>query len=245
VPGTDLTGDLPAYRALVQEAIENGFYVMAFLSGDGQSPAGGGYNDPVGWTYGYQWLMQNLPSIVASLQQPPDLTPYVIFVPGFDGVVPGGWLPDASDPTSTVYQYPSQLDDYLVQARSLVGANGYLGVELEGGSCDWGGSAGNYTSPAGQDLDLVLQEFPGPPTGDQVWQVAARELGPSYVRPPDQPVGDDPSPPWYLSPGTPRGPFVPIAFEYDEYRWVRGDVTAGVIATEQAYLRAAGYPNAD
>jgi hypothetical protein len=245
VPGTDLTGNLPAFRALVEEAIENGFYVLVFLAGDGESNPSGGYNDPVGWTYGYSWLKQNLPAIVASLQQPVDLTPYVIFLPGFDGVAPGGWAPDASNPTSTTYAYPSELDDYLLQARALVGASGYLGVELEAGACDWGGGAGNYGSPAGQDLDIILQEFPGPPTGDQVWQIAGRELGPAYVRPPDEPAGDDPSPPWYLSAGTPRGPFVTVGFEYDEYRWVRGEVTAAVIATEQAYLTAAGYPRVD
>lgn len=244
VPGTDLTGKLPVFRALVQEAIDNGFYVLAFLAGDGESNVSGGYNDPVGWTYGYSWLMKNLGSIVKSLQTPTDLTPYVIFVPGWDGVAPG-WAPDASNPSSGTYKYPAELDNYLLQARALVGPSGYLGVELAGGYCHWGGGAGNYTSPAGLDLDFILQEFPGPPTGDQVWQIAARELGPAYVRPPDQPSADDPSPPFYLSGATPRGPFLVTAFEYDEYRWVRGGVTAPQIQTEKTYLLAAGYPYAD
>jgi hypothetical protein len=244
VPGKDLSGDLPTFRALVQEAIQNGFYVMAFLAGDGESNPAGGYNDPVGWTYGFAWLMQKLPSIVSALQQPSDLTPWVILVPGWDGVAPG-WSADASIPNSGIYHYPSELDNYLLAARALVGSNGYLGVELAAGYCHWGGGSANYSSPAGQALDIILQEFPGPPTGDQVWQIGGRELGPRYVRPADQPPGDDPSPPFYLGGGTPRGPFTAIAFEYDEYRWVRGGVSASQIQTEQAYLRAVGYPEAD
>ncbi len=244
VPGNDLTGNLPAFRALVEEAIQNGFYVLAFLAGDGESNPAGGYNDPVGWTYGYSWLMQNLPDLVGALQQAPDLTPYVIFVPGWDAVVPG-WAPDASNPSSGTYNYPAELDNYLILARSLVGPSGYLGVELASGYSHWGNSAANYTSAAGQDLDLILQEFPGPPTGDPVWQIAARELGPAYVRPADEPSGDDPSPPYYLAGGTPRGPFYAIGFEYDEYRWVRGQVQASDVATEQAYLRSVGYPFVD
>ncbi|MBS2030233.1 MAG: hypothetical protein JST54_20185 [Deltaproteobacteria bacterium] len=243
IQGNDLSGDLPAFRALVKEAIENGFIVMVFLAGDGESNPAGGYNDPVGWTYGYSWLMQNLASIVGVLQESPDLTPYILFVPGWDGVVPG-WAPDASNPSSGTYVYPAELDLYLQQARALL-PNGYLGVELAAGYAHWGGSAANYTSAAGQDLDVILQEFPGPPTGDQVWQIAGRELGPAYVRPSDQPSGDDPSPPYYLQGGTPRGPFFPIAFEYDAYRWVRGDVSASDIATEKAYLLGVGYPTAD
>jgi hypothetical protein len=226
VPGKDLTGDLPTYRALVVEAIENGFTPLLFLAGDGESPSGGGYNDPNGWTYGYGWLSAHLPSIVAALKEPFDLTPYCILVPGWDGVMPG-WQ-------------PSELDSYLLAARALV-PNGYVGLELASGAVQWGAGAGNYTSPAGQALDVILQEFPGPPTGDQVWQIAARELGPAYVRPADEPAGDDPSPPFYLMGGTARGPWYAVAFEFDEYRWVRGQVTAAEIQQERVYLGAIGY----
>jgi hypothetical protein len=239
IPGTDLSGNLPAFRALVQEIIANHFIPLVFLAGDGESRPGGGYNDPVGWTYGYKWLMDHLADIVGSLQRPTDLTPYLVIVPGWDGVIPG-WAPDASNPASGIYKYPAELDNYLLKARALL-PNGYLGVELSAGYCHWGDGAANYSSSAGRQVDIILQEFPGPPTGDQVWQIAARELGPAYVRPPDQPAGDDRSPPFYLSSGTPRGPFYPIAFEYDEYRWVRGAVTTGQVQREQTYLKSAGY----
>lgn len=230
VGGKDLTGDLPTFRALVAEVIANGFFPVLFLAGDGESPSGGGYDDPNGWTYGYQWLAAHLPQIVASLQQPVDLTPYCILVPGWDGVTPG-WQ-------------PAQIDAYLVQARSLL-PRGYLGLEIAAGAADWGSGAGNYTSAAGQSLDLVLQEFPGPPTGDAVWQIAARELGPAYVRPSDEPAGDDPNPPFYLAGGTPRGPWYAVAYEFDEYRWVRGLVTAAQIQQERQYLGTLGYAHVD
>lgn len=230
VPGKDLTGDLPSFRALVAEVIRNGFTPMLFLAGDGESPNGGGYNDPNGWTYGYGWLMAHLTAIVGALRGPPDLTPFCILVPGWDGVMPG-WQ-------------PSELAAYLVEARSLV-PDGYLGLELASGSVDWGGGPADYTSPAGQALDAVLQEFPGPPTGDAVWQVAARELGPAYVRPADQPPGDDPNPPFYLSGGTPRGPWYAIAYEYDEYRWVRGQVPPAQVSAERTYLAGIGFAHVD
>jgi hypothetical protein len=230
IAGTDLTGDLPAFRALVAEVIADGFFPVLFLAGDGESTGDGGYNDPDGWSYGYGWLTAHLPQIVAVLQAPTDLTPYCLLVPGWDGVTP-------------VWQ-PSEIDSYLVQARSLLPA-GYLGLEIAAGAADWGSGAANYTSAGGQALDVVLQEFPGPPTGDQVWQIAARELGPAYVRPPDQPAGDDPAPPFYLAGGTPRGPWVPVAFEFDEYRWVRAQVTAAQIGEERQYLTTMGYAHVD
>jgi hypothetical protein len=225
VPGKDLTGDLGSFRALVAEVVANGFVPIIFLAGDGES-ATSGYNDPNGWTYGYSWLMAHLPAIVDALRAPTDLTPFCILVPGWDGVMPG-WK-------------PSELSAYLVLARSLL-PNGYVGLELAAGSADWGGGAADYASPAGQALDVILQEFPGPPTGDQTWSVAARELGPAYVRPPDQPSGDDPNAPFELAGGTPRGPWFAIAYEYDEYRWVRGLVTPEQIQTERHDLHAMGY----
>jgi hypothetical protein len=230
VPGKDLTDDLPSFRALVTEVIKNGFVPMLFLAGDGESPSGGGYNDPNGWTYGFAWLMVHLPAIALALTSPTDLTPFCILVPGWDGVMPG-WQ-------------PSELSAYLLKARSLV-PHGYVGLELAAGSADWGGGTSDYASPAGQALDVILQEFPGPPTGDISWRPAARELGPSYVRPPDQPSGDDPSPPFELAGGTPRGPWFAIAYEFDEYRWVRGLVSPSVVTTERQYLHAMGYAHVE
>jgi hypothetical protein len=227
VPGRDLTSDLPTFRALVEEAIRNRFVVLVFLAGDGESNPAGGYNDSVGWTYGRAWLMDHLDEIVGVLRQSPDLTPYCLFLPGFDGVVPG-WS-------------AAGVDAYLLHARSVVGAQGHLGLELGSGFAHWGRGADNYRSPAGQALDVILNEFPGPPAGDPLWQVAARMLGPAYHRPPDQPAGNDRMPPFYLAGGTPRGRFHAVALEFDLFRFVRGRVTADVVRRERDQLRAIGY----
>ncbi len=61
VPGNDLSQNLQELRRRVKRAIIvgaphglEGIYI--FCAGDGEG-AGPGYNDPVGWTYGRQWLM--------------------------------------------------------------------------------------------------------------------------------------------------------------------------------------------
>jgi hypothetical protein len=36
-----------------------------------------------------------------------------------------------------------------------------------------------------------------------------------------------------------------VAFEFDEYRWVRAQVTAAQIEQEREYLAAMGYAHAD
>ncbi len=70
------------------------------------------------------------------------------------------------------------------------------------------------------------------------------------MRPPDEPGGDDPRPPYYLATDTPRGPWFVCAFEWWQmYNWVRvgdprgasGVALAANIAQRKAYLRACGH----
>lgn len=227
VPGTDMSASLAAFRAIVQEQLTAGFTkVLVFMAGDGEG-AGPGYNDPVGWTYGRTWLMSNLASIIGAFQTGTDITGSCIFMPGFDGVMPG-WT-------------PAGLDAYLVAIRGLVGSTRCVGLELASGYSHWGGGKANWDSPAGQAVDFILQEFPGPPVGDQVWQIAGRLLGPGYHRPPQQPATDDPSPPYYLAGGTPRGARTVVAFEFETYRWVRSQIAAAQVAVERQSLIDVGY----
>lgn len=227
VPPRDMTGDLAGFRAIVEEMLSAGFSkVMVMLAGDGEG-AGPGYNDPVGWTYGRGWLMANLAAIIGTFQAGTDITGSCIFLPGFDGVMPG-WD-------------PAGLDAYLVAIRGLVGSTRCVGLELGGGYSHWGGGPADWLG-SGQNIDYVFQEFPGPPVGDPVWQIAARHLGPGYHRDPSQPVTDDPSPPYYLGVGTPRGAYDIVAFEYETFRWVRLAVSAGDVAASRQYLANVGYP---
>lgn len=249
IPGADYAYDKDGLRALVSEVIQNGFMVLLMFAGDGESvndnPQPGEYNDPNGWTYGQRWLMLNFPRLWSWLKEGTDLTPWILPVPGYDGVVPD-WQP------------PSQVDDFLLMAREIVGPDHPIGLELSAGYCVWAGNeADNYPTPAGQALDVILQEFPypmappePPPANflelsntqrapwDQVWQMVGRLANP-YIRPLDQPAADDPNPPFLLEPGTPRGPFVYIAWEFSTYGWVRGCPTEQV-EVQREYLYSLG-----
>lgn len=223
IPGRDLSSDLSALVALVDEIVRAGFTPMLFLAGDGQSNPAGGYNDPVGQTYGHQWLMAHLSAVTESLG---DLCAYVLFLPGFDGIF-YGWD-------------PAQVAAFGVRFRELL-PNGYLGIEFNTGHLPVGNGPGDY-APGGpmQAYDVIVCEFDRPLTQDSTWQIAARLLGPAYRRPAEEPAGDDPTPPFYLKDGTPRGPYFTVAYEYDTYYWVRG-LPASEVDASRAYLRAIGF----
>jgi hypothetical protein len=217
IPGANFTGNDAAFATIVEEVIREGFTPMIFMGGDGN----------------YDEAVRELPNIVSALQNNPDgdLNPYVIYIPGWDSVF-YGYTPD-------------QLAAFGNQFRSLL-PNGYLGVEHNTGHIPAGNGPADY-APGGTmaDYDLILSEFdgwlPGGTPGDSVWQVAGRLLGPAYRRPGDQPPGDDPNPPFYLASGSARGPYYTIAFEYDEYRWVRNYVTADQVQQEREYFISLGY----
>ena len=252
VPGRDLSQDLPELARRIVIMLQHFKVVMLFLAGDGLSQprnaqnqwvGGNQYNDPVGHTYGYEWLMENFPRVASYLQNSPygDLTKYVLFSPGYDGVFYGwGYAGEVPD------QQPDRVVNFGTLFRSLL-PNGYLAIEHtpgkipvgEGGS-DWavGGRMMNY--------DVVLSEFfywaPGMPAGDQCWQIVAR-LNRPYNRPANQPSGDDPNPPFYLSNDTPRGPVSYVPFEYATYQWTRGQVTAEQVQALRQEFYAMGCHN--
>jgi hypothetical protein len=92
-----------------------------------------------------------------------------------------------------------------------------------------------------QPYDTIMSEF-NTVHEDSFWQVAGRMVAP-YHRPPDQPSGDDPNPPFYLAPGTERGPFFYVAFEPTKagvYEWCRGLCTLAEVAHEDRYMRDCG-----
>lgn len=253
VPGCDYSQALGVLKDRVQMAVQAGLLVLMNCAGDGRSvnpnPQPGQYNDPNGWTYGYEWLMRHFAEIVEAMggyDGTVDLNPYIVYSPGYDACVPG-W----DDP---IYRYPSRVDEFLLHARSVINNTGAaLALELAAGYAHWGGSKDNYTSPAGQCLDVVLIEYPigpyPPANADQLWQVGARLLGPRYHRPPTQPASDDPDSPFpagsgrdYLSEGCPRGAILPIMYEFDTYPWVRWWLTAQQVDDDRAYGAAMGHP---
>ncbi len=253
--GGDITDDLPAFKRQLREVIDEGFFCDVPLSGDGESVRQDGsvihkgeYNDMVGSTYGYTWLMQNLVRILKAIRgdadsecpDGEDLTPYCIIRPGWDSVF-YGWEPSRE-----------KLRAFGALFRSVL-PNGHLAIEHNTGHIPAGEGVGDW-QPGGcmYDYDTLLSEYNGTENGlvhdDAVWQIAARTLGTvarggTYVRPPDQPADDDPgNPPWYLQGGNPRGPYYSIAFEFSAYWWSRGKVTREQNDKDRAYLTSIGYP---
>ena len=249
VPPRDLTGDLVTFKALVAEVIANGFIPVIFLAGDSEG-AGPGYNDPVGWTYGYDWLTAHLPGILGALASGPDgidLTPWCLFVPGFDSVF-YGW-----EPSNVKFAAFGAL------FRALL-PNGYLGILHQMGKIPIGGGQADY-APGGAmvNWDVLLSQFgrigdaasrnalksanPVDYVGNDIWQVATRTLGPAYVWPSDEPANADSHPaPWYLVSGNPRGPYFVCAFEWvGLYDFIRGNESAEAVSQDRAYLKSLGY----
>jgi hypothetical protein len=259
---TDTEG-LETFRALAHEAIADGFFLDVALGGDGLGE-GPGYNDPVGRTYGCQWLMNgNLERIIRALQgdgskDRPDLTPYIIFRPGWDAVfyswagsaqrahVPLRWWRQRVP--QPVQLSTKELDDQQTRVKQFgelfrqILPAGYLSIEHTPGTIPCGEGGGDY-APGGlmTTYDTILSEF-NTVHEDAYWQIVGRMLE-HYVRPPDQPAGDDPHPPWYLRTPSPRGPYFYVAFEPTQagvYEWCRGRCTIEQIKQQDAYMRSTG-----
>lgn len=238
VPGRDLSQNLPELKRRIVLAIQAGLFVALFCAGDGESvnadPQPGQYNDSQGWTYGRQWLMQNFARIYAAMgptaESAYDCRPFMVFVPGYDGCWYG-------------WNGPQAVIDWWTLCRQSLTAGGYQGFEYGAGLCTLGDSVNAYAPNTGQQVDVFLQEFPVGPlpssNPDQVWQILGRMVSP-YHRPPDQPSGDDPHPPYLLATGTPRGPFYYIAYEFDCYLWVRNRISVAQVNQDRAYVRACG-----
>ncbi len=230
--GYDYTQHLDALRAICLEVIGAGFFVDMPLAGDGMGD-GPGYNDPVGNTYGYGWLMSNLPRLLDGLR---DLAPYIIFRPGWDGVF-YGWGVNGEVPD----QQPDRVRKFGELFRSIL-PTGYLAIEHTPGNIPCG-EGGQDFAPGGlmRNFDTILSEF-NTVHEDSCWQVVARMV-PSYNRPSDQPSGDDPHPPFYLAPGTERGPYFYVAFEPTKggvYEWCRGYCSIEDVNAVRSYLRGLG-----
>lgn len=242
--GYDFAYDLEGFRNVLRPVIASGLLIDLPLAGDGMSvnpdPQQGQYNDPVGNTYGYQWLMNNFARIVDGLKgdgsPQQDLTPYIIFRPGWDSVF-YGW----SIPGEVPDRQPDRVKAFGELFRSIL-PNGALAIEHTPGNIPCGEGGSDY-APGGlmTTYDTILSEF-NTVHENSCWQIVAR-LVPSYVRPPDQPANDDPNPPFYLAPGNPRGKYFYVAFEPTVggiYQWCRGQCSEADVQKVRSYLKALG-----
>jgi len=264
--GYDYTSDagLQTYRAIASEIIADGFCIDCAMGGDGLG-SGPGYNDPVGRTYGCQWLMANMARMITALQgdgtkqnAAGDLTDYISFRPGWDAVFYswGGSAQKSMVPlrwwrhriSMPVQLSTKELDDQQQRVKAFgelfrrILPNGYLAIEHTPGNIPVGEGGGDY-QPGGlmTTFDTIMGEY-NTFHEDSYWQIGGRMIRP-WHRPPDQPAGDDPNPPMYLSHDSPRGPFFYVVFEptkHGVYEWCRGRTTREAMQQEDAYIRASG-----
>lgn len=225
--GMDFSKDLPALNAQIDEILPRG-YVRLFLAGDGQG-SGPGYNDPVGRTYGHDWLMNNFEPLVKSLG---DRWRFIQFYPGYDAIF-YGWEPD-------------QVVEFGDLFRSLL-PDGVLGIEHDIGHIPLGEGDSDYgVGKRMQAYDIVSSEYNGQGGltqclvhDDAVWQINGRLRYPSqpYNRPSDQPAWDDPNPPGYMA-DCPRGEIFHEMMEWATYYDVRGWCTPEGIENDRQYQKA-------
>jgi hypothetical protein len=233
IHGLDLTKRVPTLKGFLQRLIRRGFIPILFLGCDGHaSDPGGGYNDPVGWSYGLPWCEANLPSIIGALRGGGlDLAPYLLWIGGWDGCFPD-WSPD-------------QTNQFHTFLRSVVGNDGNIATEFGNGYIHMGGGGGDWYQPGLDEVDVFFIEFAtdilDPSVQCGVQQVAARMLGPNKTFTPD-PSCDSANPPWYLPPPrAPRGPLSVVAWEYAAYRATRKETDPANARQQGAYLYSLGF----
>lgn len=212
----------PKLTSLIREVVSNGFKVLLFLGGD--SPE----NQPIG--------MKHLDLLAADDDFKTTLFKYCVVIPGWDGVF-YGWTPE-------------QIVDWGVKFRALF-PTGYAGLEYSSGHIPVGEGGADYLPRTGDphsnpgrmtDFDLILGEYDDNLHQDSCWQILNR-MERDYVRPADQPAGDDPARVYYMGTSNPRGPFYHLAFEYGMYEFVRAGATqtsVDHVKANRAYLKAMG-----
>lgn len=239
VPGIDLSDNLVEVCRRIDLIIRQGMFIKFALAGDGLGD-GVHYNDPQGWTYGYEWITANLRRIITPLTSylGHDLTRFIQFVPGYDGVFYGwgiaGEIPD---------RQPERVINFGKLFRSIL-TNGYLGIEHTPGKIPVGEGADNWKTGGVLDAyDTVYTEFnPFNLHEDSTWQILGRLTRP-YNRPSDQPAGDDPNPDYYLREPTTRGSRFYIIYELVTYLWVRNRISIAECNEIYDYFKAMA-PNA-
>lgn len=210
--------DQPLFYSFVTEILEAGLVPVVVYDGDNGDNVVDGYPN----------ALRQLP-ILTSLLADDDFNSKVLYARFWDGVFYGS--------------EPENIQNFGRQFRKLL-PQGNLAIEFNPGHIPVGNGPKDY-APLGMmtDYDVIVGEFNWPNyREDSTWQVVARLLA-QYNRPPDQPSGDDPSPPFYLKPGNKRGQYYFWAFELAEYEWVRNQVSLSDLKTAGRYYHDMGCYN--
>jgi hypothetical protein len=202
------------FYMLCLELIQDGIVPIVVFDGDnGDNPADG-----------YPNALRQLPLVVKCLD---DLSNNVLYARFWDGV----WY--GSD--------RSNIEEFGIQFRTLK-PNGCLALEMQVGVNQMGDDVTSYGySGILRHYDVICNEFDSNVHQDSTWQIVGRMVYP-YNRPPDEPSGDDPRPPYFYGQGNanPRGRYYWIAFENKAYEWVRNRISQAELASEREYFRAMG-----
>lgn len=170
VPGLDFTNDLSTFSQIIDWIKSQGLIPIVKLAFDGQ-----GY-DPNGFTYGWQWGMDNIDRIANGLSKHIDS---VLWSTGFDGCFPD-WNPD-------------QTVQMLRRMREVLGTSAQIDTEFAGpgtwGYIHLGNGSSDWTPDKLGILDhfsLEAETFPVD-TGVPAQQIATRLLGPNCLIGPQTP----------------------------------------------------------
>jgi hypothetical protein len=207
------TGLDSRFDDLIQQLLQNFNKFFLFLGGDGPD------NQPI--------AMNHLDLLYKFKPFRDEYYKYCIVLPGYDSVF-YGW-----EPTTKITDWGKKFRNYW--------PTGHLGLEHDEGHIPLGEGGDDY-KPGGrlQDFDIILSEYAQNLHQDSCWQINGR-LTEGYIRPPDQPGGDDPRPPYYLSVPNPRGKWGHCPFEYGEYEFVRGgcsDQSVQIVENNRNYQRS-------
>lgn len=212
-----MTTITPEWVALVEEAIGVfGFQgVWVGIPADANDQL-----DPNGHHPGYNRAMTLLPLMQQVLEASPkaDLNKYVAKILLWDGVFYGFDQPE--------------LRSFFESAFALE-PSGVYGLEHSTGHIPDGEAVEAWTPAGGMyRCKLLLGEFNDDQFDDSVWQILGRCLPPgTYRRPPEQPAGDDPNPPYHLVNGCTYR-----VFEYFMYGGVRGVPNSRILAARQKFI---------
>lgn len=219
----------PQLTDLIREVAAAGFpSILLYLGGDGDGDH-------------YKAAFEQLELLHQCEDYRETLWKYCVVLPGWDGVFYGWPL--------------EQVMNFGVRFRELF-PQGHLGLHYSTGHIPVGEGGGDYLPrPQGgdpqqnpgrmADYDLLLGEFDDNLHQDSCWQILNR-LEANYVRPPDQPAGDDPNRAYYLGVDNPRGPWGHCAMEYGLYEYVRADpannyaVAVAHVNANRAYMKSMG-----
>lgn len=240
IPGCDFTQDLLGLKTRLAEDLTAGLLPVLYLAGDGQS------HSVDGGTYGYPWLMANLPRIATALNDSTvcgfSFADVGIAVDGFELITDGGWSPD-------------DFESGTLATRAAFGPKAAIGSHI-GTYTWWGdgtgssrGPVGDWASPAGQAIDVCFEEGdvpfvdansqPLPNENADGWQQrASARYGPEAMNILPKNVIEWE---WPIQPATPRGERVSVAWEFDEYRWTRNQVALSEIQNERKYLASLSF----